>query len=74
MNFVQLCVFLGKNPAVNEPLSPCRPVHTIRHETFIAGKSKSCSVLITYSQHTVTQSCLQCFDAVGWVAGRASGL
>ena len=56
MNFVQLCVFLGKNTAVNEPLSPCRPVHTIRHETFIAGKSKSCSVLITYSQHTVTQS------------------
>ena len=23
---------------------------------------------------TCTRNCLQCFDAVGWVAGRASGL
>jgi len=27
-----------------------------------------------YLMHLTEQQCLQCFDAVGWVAGRASGL
>ena len=35
--------------------------------------SDACSVLyFTFS--TIAKLCLQCFDAVGWVAGRASGL
>jgi len=33
------------------------------------------SVGTHFSSHIVsTAECLQCFDAVGWVAGRASGL
>ena len=38
------------------------------------------SIILLYSSHTYHQlysiapQCLQCFDAVGWAAGRASGL
>ena len=31
-----------------------------------------CGLLISYLFSV--ENCLQCFDAVGWVAGRASGL
>ena len=37
-----------------------------------------CERLVPHSIHLIALylliSCLQCFDAVGWVAGRASGL
>jgi len=31
-------------------------------------------MVINISQGTPSKHCLQCFDAVGWAAGRASGL
>jgi len=30
--------------------------------------------VVIFAVFTDTDTCLQCFDAVGWVAGRASGL
>jgi len=33
-----------------------------------------CSGVFNLSCLNLNLSCLQCFDAVGWVAGRASGL
>ena len=38
-----------------------------------ANYSRSYKVITVYTQSTVF-ICLQCFDTVGWAAGRASGL
>jgi len=38
------------------------------HNSFI------CSVACKYANNAVNKQCLQCFDTVGWAAGRASGL
>jgi len=32
------------------------------------------SLLLVFTGELVSEDCLQCFDAVGWAAGRASGL
>ena len=32
------------------------------------------TILIKYASNAMNVDCLQCFDAVGWAAGRASGL
>jgi len=36
--------------------------------------STHCSTANEYLNTCITKVCLQCFDAVGWAAGRASGL
>ena len=51
------------------------------HNVFITGKAKL-KIIYTVSKKSVTTLslivrypvCLQCFDTVGWAAGRATGL
>jgi len=45
-----------------------------RQEGHPACKKLSGGVLAWLSVWSKVQTCLQCFDAVGWAAGRASGL
>jgi len=39
-----------------------------------SGYMKLLCIYIYYIYYTCLNFCLQCFDTVGWVAGRASGL
>ena len=36
--------------------------------------SSECFAIMVYMYVKLYTECLQCFDAVGWAAGRASGL
>ena len=43
----------------------------------INDSAKMSDVFIFFRNYlllTISEECLQCFDAVGWAAGRASGL
>ena len=54
-----LCLFLAEL---------CRSAVAVRKPTLLMNGRSRCDLV-----QTVTL-CLQCFDAVGWAAGRASGL
>ena len=41
---------------------------------YTCGEVTSQNLLPRYDRHFVGITCLQCFDAVGWAVGRASGL
>ena len=50
---------------------------TLRHRLSICpkvGQSTQSLPVCKYTSGLTTTICLQCFDAVGWAAGRASGL
>jgi len=55
--------------AAMQPLSPCRPITGHRGRRHLATSLFRYRLLLLLLPH-----CLQCFDAVGWAAGRASGL
>jgi len=41
---------------------------------FLRDQTTTIEVSILYDMTTTSEDCLQCFDAVGWAAGRESGL
>ena len=51
--------------------------HFMLHDAAKMGKKNGKRITCCQAVFTVTlinSKCLQCFDAVGWAAGRASGL
>jgi len=57
------------NPCIQIPNNKTVDNH-IKHISIYHVQEKSNTFVFPYIFHP----CLQCFDAVGWVAGRASGL
>jgi len=49
------------------------PLQT-RHLNHVTVNNRGAVLVHRYMRYKCIDMCLQCFDAVGWAAGRASGL
>jgi len=73
LGHMQFCISLQTDNHTNTPplsflqagCPSCRPTNSIK-----ALKASYCALALMI----ICSLCLQCFDAVGWAAGRASGL
>jgi len=67
-------VHLTREHHFNSTLVPLLTEHYILTNTRIAATILNAIVRNKFNNISFTLSSLQCFDAVGWAAGRASGL
>jgi len=74
MYFIKKHVFFGGLTNITGALDVLVGKHTIRYDTIRVGTN----LIHDFTDVTFSVKfaffCLQCFDAVGWAAGRASGL
>jgi len=69
-----LATVLVTTPTVPRSSSKCTGLGDYNHSLYNVWLTMTDSIGADFSFFFLGQSYLQCFDAVGWVAGRASGL
>ena len=65
---------LGDHAATRRHATPLRPGRRQRRRSIRRAPGQRSGLVLQLLCNYISEFCLQCFDAVGWTAGMASGL